>query len=200
VTPAQPIDHAPKPHFGAARIGPRRVGLVGAESTGKSTLAEALGAELPACVVPEALRDFVEREGRPPRQDEQRDLMLEQAAREEEIAARCPHPWLVADPAPLMTAAYSVEYFDDASLLPEGLDLATGYAFVIWCAPDLPWQAESGMRDGTERRRSVDAILRANVMPMIEDLGVPVLRVTGSLEDRVRAALAWQPKQHGAAT
>lgn len=176
------------------------MGLIGAESTGKSTLAEALGAELPACVVREELRGFVERAGRPPHQDEQRDLMLAQAAREEEIAARCPHPWLVADPTPLMTAVYSVEYFDDASLLPEGLRLATGYAFVIWCAPDLPWQAESGMRDGIERRLSVDTLLSTNVVPMIEELGVPVLRVTGSVEDRVRAVLAWQPKQHGAAT
>lgn len=195
MTPAQPIDHAPS--LGG---GPRRIGLIGAESTGKTSLAEALGVELPACVVPEALRGFVEREGRPPHQGEQRDLMRAQV-RAEELAARdCSSPWLVADPAPLMTAVYSVEYFDDPTLLPEGLDLIGGYALVVWCAPDIPWQEEPGVRDGMVHRTSVDAILRSRVVPMIEELGVPVLRVAGSVEDRVRAVLAWQLRQPSGAT
>lgn len=195
MTSPQPIDHARCP-----RGGPRRIGLIGAESTGKTSLAEALGVELPACVVGEALRGFVEREGRPPHQDEQRDLMRDQGRAEELSAGYCTRPWLVVDPAPLMTAVYSVEYFDDPTLLPEGLDQIHRYALVVWCAPDIPWQAEPGVRDSPVRRTSVDAILASRVVPMIEEHGVPVLRVTGSVEDRVRAVLAWQLRQSSAAT
>ncbi len=58
--------HAPVP-----APAPRRIGLVGGEGTGKTTLASALAVALPACVVDESLRAFVEREGRTPRADEQ---------------------------------------------------------------------------------------------------------------------------------
>ena len=80
------------------RATPRRIGLIGGEGSGKTTLAVALAGALPACVVDESLRAFVEREGRTPRRDEQAALLAEQAAREDEAAASCPHAWLVADP------------------------------------------------------------------------------------------------------
>ena len=43
---------------------------MGAESTGKSTLAAALGVSLPAVVVPESLRRFVDEHGRVPTRTE----------------------------------------------------------------------------------------------------------------------------------
>jgi nicotinamide riboside kinase len=56
----------------------RRLGLVGGECSGKSTLAAALAAALPALVVDESLRGFVEREARTPAREEQEPLMREQ--------------------------------------------------------------------------------------------------------------------------
>ena len=56
----------------------RRVGLLGGESTGKSTLALALADALPAFVAEEYLRDFVASFGRTP-------LLVDQEGR---VAAR----------------------------------------------------------------------------------------------------------------
>jgi DNA replication protein DnaC len=65
---------------------PRRIALLGAESTGKTQLALALGEQLVAQgqrvrVIPEVLREWCEREGRTPRADEQVAIAEEQARR-----------------------------------------------------------------------------------------------------------------------
>jgi nicotinamide riboside kinase len=173
-----------------------RIGLVGAESCGKSTLAAALAAALPACIVSEELRSFVEERGRPPRQDEQPMLLITQAEAEERMAASCQGPWLVADPAPLMTAVYSVAYFGDDSLLEPALQHARAYRLLVWCAADIPWQADDGQRDGPARRAATDAIIDDLVHGPIAAMSIDVLKVTGTVEQRVAAVLgrlAWQP-------
>lgn len=184
---------------------PRRIGLIGGECTGKTTLALALAGELPACVVPEQLRAFVADQGRPPRQDEQASLLDAQAAAEGSAAEGCREPWLVADPAPLMVAVYSVLYFDDPSLLPAGVAHARGYDLVVWCAPDIAWTADPGQRDGPEHRAAAEAVIADVVAERLLPTGVPVLRVTGGTVARltsVRAALdrAWHPGPPGGPT
>jgi nicotinamide riboside kinase len=163
----------------------RRLGVVGGECSGKSTLATALAAALPACVVDESLRGFVEREARTPGRDEQEPLMHEQERREDEAAGSCTQPWLVADPAPLMTAVYSLVYFDDPTLLPAALDHAAGYDLVVWCAPDIPWTAEGLMRDGADRRAEADAVIAGRVVDGLRQRGVTVIRAEGDVDHRV---------------
>lgn len=186
MTLPQPVGHA----------GPRRIGLLGAECSGKTSLAQALAAQLPACVVDEALRDFVDARGRAPRREEQLLVLEEQAAREEHAARTCTLPWLVVDPAPVMTAAYSIDYFGDDGLLEAGIRQAQGYALMAWCAPDIPWHAQDTQRDGPERRDSTHAVLAATVVPALRAAGIPVLEVVGPVADRVaqvvREVVAWQ--------
>ena len=62
------------------------IALLGAESTGKTTLARELGTALAGrgervAVVAEYLREFCEREGRTPRREEQRGIAAEQSRR-----------------------------------------------------------------------------------------------------------------------
>lgn len=174
--------------------GPRRIGLVGGESTGKTTLARDLAADLGACVVPEELRAFVATHGRTPRRDEQAGIMAAQAAAEAAVAAQCPHDLVVADAAPLMTAVYSLLYFDDASLLPDGIEHARGYDLVVWCAPDPAWTADDGQRDGPGHRDAAERILARLAAEALPAAGIPILRVSGGRAERVAAVrLAWQP-------
>jgi nicotinamide riboside kinase len=174
---------------------PSRIGLLGGECTGKSTLARALAQDLPGCLVGEAVRDFVARHGRPPRVDEQAAVFAEQAAREEAAAERCSRSVVIADPAPLMTAVYSVLYFGDDSLLSAGADHASGYDLLVWCAPDLPWSADEGMRDGPDFRDGAETILAWVVGDLLQPRGIPVLRVVGNVTTRLAAVRrAWQPR------
>lgn len=182
-----------------------RIGIIGGECSGKSTLASALSRDLPACLVPEELRSFVESHGRPPSAAEQADLLVSQARAEDEAAESCPHPWLVADPAPLMTAVYSVLYFDDPSLLPEAVAHARGYDLVVWCDPDIPWEPDPGQRDGPDLRARADAIIADAVRDLLTPAGVRVLRVSGDEVARVTSVRdavdrAWRPEPSEGAT
>lgn len=168
-----------------------RIGLLGGECTGKSALAARLATSLPACVVPEAVRTFVEQQGRTPRIDEQRALMDAQRAAADTTAESCPHGVVVVDPAPLVVAVYSVLYFQDESLLDEAVADAAGYDLLLWCSPDIPWEPDPGVRDGPEYRERAQEIIASVVADRLA--GAPVVIVTGSLDERLaQARRAWQ--------
>ncbi|MEO6280257.1 ATP-binding protein [Roseateles sp.] len=137
----------------------RLVALLGAECTGKSTLAEALAARFNAGLVSEYLREWCDAHGRTPLQHEQAHIAAEQAARID--AAAREHELVICDTTPLITALCSQHYFNDDSLLPEALAFQRRCDLTLLCAPDLPWQADGIQRDGPEVRARFDARLRA---------------------------------------
>lgn len=173
-----------------------RIGLLGGEATGKSSLARALASCLPACVVEEELRSFVRRHGRAPEQSEQSALMARQVAAEDAVARSCGVGTVVADPAALMTAVYSLLYFDDDTLLAAGVEQARGYRLMVWCATDLPWTADDAQRDGPRYRDEADRIIRRVVDERLRPNGIEVVRVDGDLSERVaEVTRAWQPRR-----
>lgn len=171
-----------------------RIGLLGGESTGKSTLSNALCRSLPACGVDEVLRTFVEEQGRTPTRAEQPGLLDRQRRAEDAVAAACDRGVLVADPAVLMTAVYSELYFDDPSLTAAAVDLTVQrYDLVVWCGTDLPWSTDAGQRDGEQFRAAADRLIARLVSESLRPRGMQVIRVTGPLADRVEAVTqAWQ--------
>ena len=141
------------------------IAIVGAESTGKSTLAVALAARIAdstglTCIaVSEVLREWCDREGRTPRADEQLGIATTQQQRIDEAAAT--HAVVVADTTPLMIALYSLHLFGDASLLPMAIAAQRRAALTLLTALDLPWIADGLQRDGEHVREPVDRALRA---------------------------------------
>ena len=166
------------------------ISVVGGESTGKSTLAAALGVSLPAVVVGEYLRIWVdEHGGRVPGPAEQSVVLA--AHRESEIAAqsqarRSGLDWVVSDSGPLMTAVYSIQYYDDDSLLPTALEWAAAHDLVVWCQDDFPWQPDP-QRDGAAARGVSQRILTE---VFDRHPGLPLLTVAGPLTERVATVLA----------
>jgi nicotinamide riboside kinase len=140
------------------------VALVGAESTGKTALAQALAERLArdtglrVAWVSEALRDWCEREGRTPRPEEQPGIAQTQQRRIEAAAAA--HDLVVADTTPLMTAVYSELLFADRSLHAMAADFQRRCAATLLTALDLPWEADGHQRDGAHVRAPVDRLVR----------------------------------------
>jgi len=171
---------------------PARAGLisvVGGESTGKSTLAAALADLLPAVVVTEFLRDWVIERGRVPLPAEQASVMAAHRASEESAllrADRTGQPWVVSDSGPLMTAVYSLQYYDDAALLPQALAWTAQSDTVVWCQDDFPWQPDP-QRDGPHARAGSQRVL-AEIFAEHPEL--PVLVAAGSFEERIAAVLS----------
>ncbi|TQK08100.1 AAA family ATPase [Herbaspirillum sp. SJZ107] len=165
-----------------ARAAPRRIAILGAESTGKSTLADALARRYGTLWVPEYLREFVDVHGRVPHEDDQPGIARTQLAREDAMAARPDaRAFLFCDTTPLMTAVYSRIYWGRVPPALLALEAAHDYALTLVAAPDLPWVPDGLMRDSDEVRQRVHAQLVA----VLAERGIPYVLVEGELEERV---------------
>jgi nicotinamide riboside kinase len=165
------------------------IAIVGAESTGKTALAQALAERLAVdtglrCrAIGEVLRDWCNQRGRTPRVDEQAAIAHEQARRIDE--ARQAVDIVIADTTPLMTAVYSELLFADRSLHAFALEQQAAYAITLLTALDLPWVADGLQRDGPHVRVPVDTAVRQALLSA--SLGWSV--VAGQGDNRLDAAL-----------
>lgn len=135
-----------------------KICLLGAESTGKSSLARSLAEALRthgfwAQALPETLRLFCDRNRRLPLlSDESLIFSAQQLA---EIAAHSPEPkprFLICDSSPLLTAFTSHWYFADDSLLEAGLAHQEGYLHCYLTEPSIAWEPDGILRDGPTTR------------------------------------------------
>lgn len=163
-----------------------KLAILGAESTGKTTLAQALHGELSrryrqVTWVPEALRDWCQRQGRTPQPHEQMAIAQAQA-----MAVDAAGPgWVLADTTPLMTAVYSDVLFEDPSLYPFALQYHATFGLTLLTDTDLPWVADGMQRDGPRWRERVDTRLRQ----VLADQGLAYVLIQGYGDARTRRAL-----------
>ena len=168
---------------------PRRIALLGAESTGKTQLAQDLAAHLRArglraAAVPEALRAWCTREGRAPRPEEQLSIAQAQERQVDEAAAAGAQV-VVADTTALMALVYAGMLFEDDPLYRYALAQQRRYDATLVTGLDLPWTPDGLHRDATQPREDVDALVRS----LLQRAGVPFQVVYGSGPARLQAAL-----------
>jgi hypothetical protein len=84
-----------------------------------------------------------------------------------------------------MTAVYSIQYYDDASLLPRALEWTAHSDQVVWCQDDFPWRPDP-QRDGPPARATSQQILAAI---FAEHPELPMLAVHGSFHERIESVL-----------
>ncbi len=166
------------------------VAIVGAESTGKSTLALSLAQRIAADTgltsthVDEHLRTWCEQMGRTPRIDEQRAIA--QMQQDRIAAAAATHDVVIADTSALMIAVYSRFVFDDRSLDAwAGAEHAASVQHTLVTALDLPWVADGLQREGEHVRVPIDTMLRE----LLAAHGIGWSLVSGSGAVRVDNAL-----------
>ncbi len=165
------------------------VAIVGAESTGKTTLAHALAAALArpgrsVALVEEHLREFCNHHSRTPRRDEQAAIAAEQTRRIASAAAE--HALVIADTTALMTAVYSRFVFGDDGLMASALAAHAQCDLSLVTALDLPWEPDGLQRDGAQVREPVDTLLRGALAA--GGIGYAVVGGTGPA--RLAAAVA----------
>jgi nicotinamide riboside kinase len=180
-----------------------RIALVGAECSGKTSLAQSLAdtfsKEYPSAYVPEYLRLFVDQENRTPRPDEQIGIAQEQQSLERTLAndlikqhSNPEFVLLFCDTTPLMTCIYSEVVFGDTN--PELFKLAKAhdYDLTIFTQNDFPWQEDGLQRDGPVAQTKVHFRVKARLdelqIPYESAFGDPGLRLQKT-QDSVRALL-----------
>jgi NadR type nicotinamide-nucleotide adenylyltransferase len=161
--------------------GVERIAILGAESSGKSTLAEALAQHYGAPWVPEYLREFVDTHGRVPYEHDQYAIARTQAEREDAAAARAGR-FLFCDTAPLMTAVYSRAYWQRVDQQLAALAAGHDYALTLVAAPDGPWMPDGLQRESEAVRQSVHQL----VLATLDERRIPFVLVEGSLPQRLR--------------
>ena len=167
---------------------PRLICLIGAECTGKTTLAQALAQQMGGVWVPEYLRSFTERNGRTPERTEQASILQEQVRQETAALAqarRQGQTLVFCDTAPLLTAIYSDVVFADTSLYPQAHGLHDRYAVTLLLEPDIPWVADGLQHDGMQWRAKV----HARIEKALADWAWPHVRIAGTPEQRLQTAI-----------
>lgn len=142
-----------------------RISILGAECTGKSTLAQALVPQLEALFgtvhwVPEYLREWCDLHGRTPLPQEQAAIAAEQLRRINASPSSSTGACTVTDTSPLVTAVYSDLLFHDTSLYAGAVAAERQTDVILLAGLDLPWQADGLQRDGVAMQHRFDARLR----------------------------------------
>ena len=166
-----------------------RIAIVGAESTGKTALAQALAGRLAELTgrrctwVGEWLRHWCERAGRTPRPDEQAAIAEHQHRLID--AAAADHDLVICDTTALMTAVYSDLLFDDRSLVAYAITQQRRCDLTLLTALDIAWVADGLQRDGPQVRGPVDDSVRA----LLIGHRIPWSLVSGQGAARLEAAV-----------
>lgn len=174
------------PHAHGALLSPvvrasfvRRVCVLGGESSGKTTLAQALARHFDTAWVAEYGRELWESQDGVLAYDDLLKIGREQLQREAAAAGQA-RRWLFCDTSPLTTYFYCVEMFGraEAALL----ELAGhDYDLVVLCTPDFPF-----IQDGTRRDDSFRLRQHAWYQAELARRGIAFVHVAGSVDERVR--------------
>lgn len=166
------------------------VTLLGGESSGKTTLAQALQPLLQAqgltcTLVSEQLRSWCEAQGRAPQAHEQVARARAQTDAIEAATHDAETQVVLADTTALVIAAYSELYFADRSLWPAAIEQQRHYGLNLLMGLDLPWVPDGLFRDGPAVRAATDTVLRRE----LQAVGIPFQTLYGPLALRVQQAL-----------
>ena len=171
-----------------AKKEPQLICIIGAESTGKTTLARTLAAYFGCPWVPEYLREFCDAHGRTPTRDEQPQILETQHLAEltaQQNATEREAPFVFCDTAPLLTAIYSDFIFADPSLYGRARVLHSRYALTLLLATDLAWTADGLQRDGEQVREPITQMIHHE----LGNLAAPFVTIMGQGEDRISSAI-----------
>jgi nicotinamide riboside kinase len=162
-----------------------RVVFVGAESTGKSTLAEYLARIYGTVAVPEIGRFIWEAKGGKLNADDYVEIAVRHRAAEDD-ALRQAHRYLFVDTNALTTLLLGIQFGQvgdppPAALLRYADDCKPRYAHTFVCADDIPYEAQAVRENEAWRGR-----IQRLVLDDLDARGIPYTIVRGSIEARAR--------------
>lgn len=156
----------------------QRICILGGESSGKSTLAQALATHFETRHVPEYGRELWESKNGSLTYEDMLHIAETQVAAEEEASLQA-HRFLFCDTSPLTTLFYSQQMFRRVE--PKLEELAQRcYDLVVLCAADFAFVQDGTRQDAKFRERQ-----NAWYINELNRRGVTFLQVTGALKERI---------------
>lgn len=164
---------------------PKRILILGPESTGKSTLASALAAYFQEPWVPEVAREYLEKLDRPYAYEDLLQIGKQQMQLEDELAVNAKN-YLFCDTDLRVIQVWSQHRYGkvDPWVLEE--IARRTYDLILLCAPDLPWQ-EDPLREHPELE------MRQHFFDVYQQLtqasGFPWVLISGEKAERLSTAI-----------
>lgn len=152
----------------------RRVVVTGPESTGKTTLAAALGAHFGAPWVPEAARRFVETV-RTPLSADTVEPIARLAMQLDDAVTGATQPLVFLDTDLVSTVVYARHYYGAVpAWIATEARVRRGDLYLL-CLPDIPWEA-----DGVRDRPAARGILLGDFRDALQAVDAHVVEVSGT--------------------
>ena len=164
----------------------RRVCIVGAESTGKTTLAEALAARYRTAWVPEYGREYsVPKDARGEAWATGEFAHIARRQQElEDLAAREANRLLFCDTDAMATGIWHELYLGSRAPEVEAIGRERRYDLTLLAGADIPW-VQDGDRNSDEARQWMQRRFREELVARPE----PVVELRGPMEARMAAAI-----------
>jgi NadR type nicotinamide-nucleotide adenylyltransferase len=159
-----------------------RVVVIGAESTGKTTLARALAFTFGAAWVPEYARHYLEGKDQPLSHEDVEPIARGQMAAED--SARTASGLLILDTDLVSTVVYALHYFGACPPWIERAALERRADLYLLLHPDVPWVADGAQRERPEARPELHERFRTT----LEATGASIVDVRGSWAEREQTA------------
>ena len=161
----------------------RRVCVVGAESTGKTTLAAALAGHFQTVWVPEYAREYLTANGNVVTPADMPLIARGQAASEQRLARQA-NRLLVTDTNLLTTMLWHERYFGEAPAEIQQLAAEHTAHLYLVCGLDVPWVPDD-LRDSPGHRQWFHDRFHEE----LTDRGLPFVVLTGPHEERLARAV-----------
>ena len=171
------------------------IAILGAESTGKTTLCRDLAEHLGSLWVPEYMRTYLQKKWN----DEQltctwEDLLpiaqgqieLENTLAKQIASTADKGPYLFCDTSLFELMVYSHWYYGDCPSALTGAALAHHYDLILLTEVDVPWVADD-LRDSPHQRKEISAFFESQLIHHQK----PYRRIGGDREERVRQVAEW---------
>ena len=164
---------------------PKRILILGPESTGKSTLTEKLAQHYAEPWVPEVAREYLEILDRPYTYEDLLQIGKQQMQLEDEMAGAAKN-YLFCDTDLRVIQVWSQHRFGkvDPWVLKE--IARRTYDLILLCAPDLPWQ-EDPLREHPELEMRQQFF--AQYLQLTEQSGFPFTIISGDASARLRTSV-----------
>lgn len=162
----------------------KRIVITGAESTGKSTLAQALSSHYGEPYTGEFVRSYVEQLHGDLQQHDLEPIAEGQLALEDSSLANA-QQFVIHDTNILSSIIYANYYFDTVLDWVNDRFLERDYSLYLLCMPDIPWEADTGQRESPEARATLHELFKDS----LDILKIPYVEISGTEEARMLQAV-----------
>ncbi len=161
-----------------------RVVITGAESTGKTTLAQALANYYSEPWTHEFVREYAGQLDRALQPEDLEPIARGQLATED-AALKTAQRLIIHDTNLLSSIIYAKHYFDAEISQVNDQFQARNYSLYLFCMPDFPWEADEGQRDSALAR----SVLHNTFKDQLNKMKLPHMEIRGPQQERLRQAV-----------